>query len=223
MLVVAEPVALDPKTIEKLKPEELMNVVRIVKIDDPTITKNLPELQNAVIEESRLLSSGLGENHPKVKAIRATKQTLNTMLAGGGFGRRANPASDYVVEACEIAKQVKVPVKVVWTREDDIKGGFYRPMYVHALRGAGDGERQVRRDLALPRGGQPVALGDDVEERRGAGAELLLLDETLAAEAQTLRQRARLLSGLLAQLAKVFAKGVADVRRPSPRPVRPAA
>jgi isoquinoline 1-oxidoreductase beta subunit len=58
---------------------------------------------------------------------------LNTMLAGGGFGRRANPVSDYVVEACEIAKKVKVPVKTVWTREDDIRGGFYRPMYVHRV------------------------------------------------------------------------------------------
>jgi isoquinoline 1-oxidoreductase beta subunit len=56
---------------------------------------------------------------------------VNTMLAGGGFGRRANPASDYVVEACEIAALAKVPVKVVWSREDDIKGGYYRPMYVH--------------------------------------------------------------------------------------------
>lgn len=63
--------------------------------------------------------------------IDASKVKLNTMLAGGGFGRRANPVSDYVIEACEIARQVKVPVKVVWTREDDIKGGFYRPMVVH--------------------------------------------------------------------------------------------
>jgi isoquinoline 1-oxidoreductase beta subunit len=58
---------------------------------------------------------------------------LNTMMTGGGFGRRANPVSDYIVEACEIAKDVKVPVKVVWTREDDIRGGFYRPMYVHRV------------------------------------------------------------------------------------------
>lgn len=69
----------------------------------------------------------------RVLGIEPTKVKLNTMLAGGGFGRRANPDSDYVVEACEIAKQVKVPVKVVWTREDDIKGGYYRPMNVHRV------------------------------------------------------------------------------------------
>jgi isoquinoline 1-oxidoreductase beta subunit len=68
---------------------------------------------------------------------------LNTMLAGGGFGRRANPVSDYVVEACEIARKVKVPVKVVWTREDDIKGGFYRPMYVHRVEVGLDAQNQV--------------------------------------------------------------------------------
>jgi isoquinoline 1-oxidoreductase beta subunit len=69
----------------------------------------------------------------KALGIDPSKVKLNTMLAGGGFGRRANPASDYVIEACEVAKKVKVPVKVVWTREDDIKGGYYRPMYVHRM------------------------------------------------------------------------------------------
>jgi len=69
----------------------------------------------------------------KVLGLDPSKVKLNTMLAGGGFGRRANPVSDYVVEACEIAKQAKVPVKTVWTREDDIRGGFYRPMYVHRV------------------------------------------------------------------------------------------
>jgi isoquinoline 1-oxidoreductase beta subunit len=69
----------------------------------------------------------------KVLGLEPAQVKLNTMLAGGGFGRRANPVSDYVVEACEIAKQAKVPVKTVWTREDDIRGGFYRPMYVHRV------------------------------------------------------------------------------------------
>ena len=67
----------------------------------------------------------------RVLGLKPGQVKLNTMLAGGGFGRRANPASDYVVEACEVAKKAKVPVKMVWTREDDIRGGYYRPMYVH--------------------------------------------------------------------------------------------
>ena len=45
------------------------------------------------------------------------------------LGRRANPQSDFVVEAVQVAKAVRKPVKVVWTREDDIKGGYYRPMW----------------------------------------------------------------------------------------------
>ena len=69
----------------------------------------------------------------KVFGLAPEKVKLHTMAAGGGFGRRANPVSDYIVEACEIAKEIKVPVKLVWTREDDIKGGYYRPAYVHRV------------------------------------------------------------------------------------------
>jgi isoquinoline 1-oxidoreductase beta subunit len=54
---------------------------------------------------------------------------IHTTFLGGGFGRRANPKSDFVVEAVNIAKAVKQPVKVLWTREDDIKGGYYRPAW----------------------------------------------------------------------------------------------
>jgi isoquinoline 1-oxidoreductase beta subunit len=75
----------------------------------------------------------------KALGLDPSKVKLNTLLAGGGFGRRGNPASDPVIEACELAKQVKVPVKVVWTREDDIKGGYYRPMYVHRVEAGLDG------------------------------------------------------------------------------------
>ncbi len=78
----------------------------------------------------------------KVLGLAPSQVRLNTMLAGGGFGRRANPVSDYVVEACEVARKVKVPVKVVWTREDDIRGG-YLPSDVRApCRG---GPRRGRR------------------------------------------------------------------------------
>ncbi|CAA0094483.1 Isoquinoline 1-oxidoreductase subunit beta [Zhongshania aliphaticivorans] len=53
--------------------------------------------------------------------------TFHTMPSGGGFGRRGNPLADYVRDACAVAKELRQPVKVMWTREDDMKGGFYRP------------------------------------------------------------------------------------------------
>ncbi|HVV82046.1 MAG TPA: molybdopterin cofactor-binding domain-containing protein [Kofleriaceae bacterium] len=64
--------------------------------------------------------------------------TLHTMFLGGGFGRRGNPAADFVGEAVMVAKAAGVPVKVVWTREDDLRGGYYRPAYVHRVRAALD-------------------------------------------------------------------------------------
>jgi isoquinoline 1-oxidoreductase beta subunit len=61
---------------------------------------------------------------------------LNQLYAGGSFGRRANPKSDYVLEAAAIAKTIGggAPVKLVWTREDDTRAGFYRPMYFHTIK-----------------------------------------------------------------------------------------
>jgi isoquinoline 1-oxidoreductase beta subunit len=68
----------------------------------------------------------------KTAGLPPEKVSLTTTFLGGGFGRRANPASDYIVEAVEVAKAVrgaKAPVRVVWTREDDIRGLWYRPMW----------------------------------------------------------------------------------------------
>jgi len=63
---------------------------------------------------------------------------IHTTLLGGGFGRRANPASDFITEAVHVAKAAKVPVKVVWTREDDLHGGYYRPMWYDRMVGGVD-------------------------------------------------------------------------------------
>ncbi len=63
---------------------------------------------------------------------------IHTTLLGGGFGRRANPASDFIIEAVQVAKAAKVPVKVVWTREDDLHGGYYRPMWYDRMVGGVD-------------------------------------------------------------------------------------
>jgi isoquinoline 1-oxidoreductase beta subunit len=62
--------------------------------------------------------------------------SIHTLYAGGSFGRRANTRSDYIVEAVSIAKAFGAdgtPIKLQWTREDDIHGGLYRPMFYHKL------------------------------------------------------------------------------------------
>jgi isoquinoline 1-oxidoreductase beta subunit len=81
--------------------------------------------------------------------LKPEQVTLNTMLAGGGFGRRAIPSSDYLVEAVNIAKAMKqsgidAPVKVIWSREDDIRGGYYRPLVVHRVVAGLDGGNTLR-------------------------------------------------------------------------------
>ncbi len=58
---------------------------------------------------------------------------IHTTFLGGGFGRRANPRSDFVIEAVQVAMAVGKPVKVVWTREDDTRGGNYRPMWADRI------------------------------------------------------------------------------------------
>ena len=64
--------------------------------------------------------------------------TVHATLMGGGFGRRSY--SDYVAEAVMVAKAMQgdAPLKLVWTREDDMRAGFYRPMSVHQLEAALD-------------------------------------------------------------------------------------
>ncbi len=76
--------------------------------------------------------------------------TLNTMPAGGGFGRRAVPTSDYLREGAAIAKAwgakqgaKAAPLKVMWSREDDIKGGYYRPAHLHRVDVALDAQGKV--------------------------------------------------------------------------------
>lgn len=66
---------------------------------------------------------------------------IHTLFAGGSFGRRANPQSDYVLEAAHIAKQVPgKAVKLVWSREDDTQAGYFRPMYFHKLQATLDAD-----------------------------------------------------------------------------------
>lgn len=70
----------------------------------------------------------------QVLGLKPEQVTFHTEYAGGGFGRRAVPDSHVQREAAAIAKRLRgTPVKLVWTREDDVQGGYYRPMHVHRV------------------------------------------------------------------------------------------
>lgn len=84
-------------------------------------------------------------NIAHVLGLKPEQVTLNMLYAGGSFGRRASKHSDYLVEAAEIAKALRAksggntpPVKMVWTREDDMRGAYYRPAFHHTLKAALD-------------------------------------------------------------------------------------
>ncbi|KAF1717081.1 twin-arginine translocation pathway signal protein [Pseudoxanthomonas yeongjuensis] len=67
----------------------------------------------------------------EITGLKPEQVFVHTAFLGGGFGRRANPSPDVVFEAVHIAKAANAPVKTVWSREDDVRGGFYRPAFVH--------------------------------------------------------------------------------------------
>ena len=65
----------------------------------------------------------------KVAGLKPEQIVFETTFLGGGFGRRACPGSDFVIEATQVAKALGQPVKVVRTRQDDMRAGYYRPMW----------------------------------------------------------------------------------------------
>jgi isoquinoline 1-oxidoreductase beta subunit len=105
---------------------------------------------------------------------------IDMLYAGGSFGRRANPHSDFVVEAAEVFKAAggKTPVKLQWTREDDTRGGWYRPLFLHRLRAAiaGDGQplawhhRIVGQSIVAGTAFEKVLVKDGVDQTSVEGA-----------------------------------------------------
>jgi isoquinoline 1-oxidoreductase subunit beta len=84
---------------------------------------------------------GLGAALVSALGLPASAITIHVTLLGGGFGRRLN--IDYGVEAALISRAVGAPVKVQWTREDDVKHDYYRPMSHHRLRAGLDAQNNV--------------------------------------------------------------------------------
>nr|WP_277929377.1 MULTISPECIES: xanthine dehydrogenase family protein molybdopterin-binding subunit [unclassified Lysobacter] len=96
----------------------------------------------------------------KITGLNPEQVRLHTMFLGGGFGRRL--PSDFVIEAVHVAKAAGAPVKTVWTREDDIRGGYYRPMFVQQVHvGLGAGGLPVAWQHTLV--GQSLAAGTPLE------------------------------------------------------------
>ena len=84
----------------------------------------------------------------QVLGLKPEQVKVNVQMAGGGFGRRGVPTSDFVVLACQVAKAartvgISVPVRTLWSREDDMQGGYYRPMHLHRARIGFDERGQV--------------------------------------------------------------------------------
>ncbi|MEO1206068.1 MAG: xanthine dehydrogenase family protein molybdopterin-binding subunit [Pseudomonadota bacterium] len=80
----------------------------------------------------------------QILGVRPEDVTVNTMLAGGSFGRRATPVADIASEAATAFKaRGTEPLKIVWTREDDIQNGYYRPLTVHRLAASLDGDGNI--------------------------------------------------------------------------------
>ncbi len=99
----------------------------------------------------------------EVLGVKPEQLTFHTEFAGGGFGRRAVIDSHVPREAAVIAKRLRgTPVKLIWTREDDVRGGYYRPMHAHRVEiGIGpDGMPAVWRHVIV---GQSLTMGSPFE------------------------------------------------------------
>lgn len=99
----------------------------------------------------------------EVLGLKPEQVTFHTEMAGGGFGRRAVTDSHVQREAATIAKRLRgTPVKLVWTREDDVQGGYYRPMHLHRVEvGIGpDGLPAAWRHVIV---GQSLLMGTPFE------------------------------------------------------------
>jgi isoquinoline 1-oxidoreductase beta subunit len=107
----------------------------------------------------------------KITRIDPAEVRLHTQLAGGSFGRRAQFGSPYMQEAAAVfaATDGSRPVKHMWTREDDIRGGFYRPMYLHKMKGsiAADGKITAWDQIIV---GQSIQQKADLDETSVEGA-----------------------------------------------------
>jgi len=143
-------------------PMEPMNCVADVRVDRCEIWAPTQVPGSAVMEVAARLK------------LAPEKVTLHVTLLGGGFGRRL--LSDYVVEAAEVSRAANAPVKLAWSREDDIQHGWFRPVSFHRLSGGLDAKgrplvwthRIVAPSIVGQRRPQAIRNGFDSQAVEGA-------------------------------------------------------
>lgn len=102
-------------------------------------------------------------NVAQATGVAPEKVNINVTLLGGGFGRKSKP--DFIVEAAILAKQLNMPIKVVWTREDDIQNGYYHAVSYQKLTAGINDNRQVtawQHNVAEPTISSTFSKGADL-------------------------------------------------------------
>ena len=121
-------------------------------------------------------------NAAHIAGLDPQQVNIHTLYAGGSFGRRANFYSDYIVEAVSIAKAYGAdgtPIKLQWTREDDISGGLYRPMYFHKMEAALSADNKLT-------GWRHVIVGQSIKAGTPLGGAPGSIDDTSVEGAATI-------------------------------------
>ncbi|HVU57271.1 MAG TPA: molybdopterin cofactor-binding domain-containing protein [Puia sp.] len=116
------------------------------------------------IQETNWIQAYLSEQ----MKIPAANITVNMTFLGGGFGRKASP--DYPYEAAFISKEMKAPVQVVWTREDDMTMGLFRTGSAYACRGGLDAHGNISAFQAIT-AAQPFGEGTDEDVKPGRASD----------------------------------------------------
>src|SRR5947199_6464463 len=114
----------------------------------------------------------------KFLGIPRDKVKLHDLLMGGGFGRRGNRDVDFIIDAVMLSKEGGRPVKVMWTREDDVHNGRFRPMTGHYLRAAFDASGKLTAWHHRLAGDRITPFMDPVRFQQAAGRDGMVMAGT---------------------------------------------
>ncbi len=107
-----------------------------------------------------------------------TKIKFNGMLLGGGFGRRGNRDVEFIVDSALLSKAAGKPVKVMWTREDDVHNGRFRPLYVNRIRAGIDDKGRITAWHHRVVSGRVLAFMDPVRYKTAQGRDNIAMRGT---------------------------------------------